>query len=112
MTSKAHHKHSKIARPSLGNYCRNEWAILGSTCSVIQTLSDKVIQALEDGLGLADKALALSWESLAEAGNTSSASVLLILDKTMKRVQPKPGEWGLLMAMGPAFCAELVLLQW
>jgi len=72
----------------------------------------KVIQALEDGLGLADEALTLSWESLAEAGNISSASVLLILDKTMKRLQPKPGEYGVLMAMGPAFCAELVLLQW
>jgi alkylresorcinol/alkylpyrone synthase len=38
--------------------------------------------------------------------------VLLILDKTMKRLQPKPGEYGVLMAMGPAFSAELVLLQW
>src|SRR5687767_312878 len=72
----------------------------------------KVIQALEHGLGLPDESLALSWESLAEAGNISSASVLLILDKFMKRWQPKPGECGLLMAMGPAFCAELVLLQW
>jgi alkylresorcinol/alkylpyrone synthase len=72
----------------------------------------KVIQALEAGLGLPDEALTLSWESLAEAGNISSAAVLLILDKTMKRLQPKPGEWGVLMAMGPAFCAELVLLQW
>ena len=72
----------------------------------------RVIQVLEDGLGLPDEALTLSWESLAEAGNISSASVLLILDKMIKRLQPKPGECGVLMAMGPAFCAELVLLQW
>ena len=72
----------------------------------------RVIQALADGLGLAEEALALSWETLAEAGNISSASVLVILGKFMKRVQPKPGEYGVLMAMGPAFCAELVLLQW
>ena len=72
----------------------------------------KVIQALEDGLSLPEEALALSWETLAEVGNVSSASVLLILDKVIKRMQPKPGEWGVLMAMGPAFCAELVLLQW
>jgi alkylresorcinol/alkylpyrone synthase len=72
----------------------------------------RVIQALEDGLGLPDEALALSWETLAEAGNISSASVLVILDKFMKRAQPKPGEYGVLMAMGPAFSAELVLLQW
>ena len=72
----------------------------------------KVIRALEDGLGLPEEALALSWETLAEAGNISSASVLVILDKFMKRLQPKPGEYGLLMAMGPAFSAEMVLLQW
>ncbi len=72
----------------------------------------KVIEALRDGLGLPDEALSLSWETLAEVGNISSASVLLILDKMMKRLQPAPGEYGVLMAMGPAFSAELVLLQW
>jgi alkylresorcinol/alkylpyrone synthase len=73
----------------------------------------KVIQALETGLGLPDEALALSWESLAEAGNISSASVLLILDKTLKCLPcGKPGAYGVMMAMGPAFSAELVLLQW
>jgi len=72
----------------------------------------KVIQALEEGLSLPGDALTLSWETLAEAGNISSASVLLILDKTLKRLHSKPGECGVLMAMGPAFSAELVLLQW
>jgi alkylresorcinol/alkylpyrone synthase len=73
----------------------------------------RVIQALEVGLGLPSEALRLSWESLAEAGNISSASVLLILDKFMKRCPfGKTGEHGVLMAMGPAFSAELVLLQW
>jgi alkylresorcinol/alkylpyrone synthase len=72
----------------------------------------RVIQALGNGMGLPEEAMTLSWETLAEAGNISSASVLVILDKTMKRSRPKPGERGVLMAMGPAFCAELVLLQW
>ena len=72
----------------------------------------RVIQALEDGLGLPDEALTLSWDCLAEAGNLSSVSVLLILDRTMRDLKPKQGERGVLMAMGPAFSAELVLLQW
>jgi alkylresorcinol/alkylpyrone synthase len=72
----------------------------------------KVIQAIETGLGLSEHALDLSRESLAAAGNLSSASVLLILEDTLSRFQPEPGTYGLLMAMGPAFCAELVLLQW
>lgn len=72
----------------------------------------KVIQAIETGLGLSEHALDLSRESLATVGNISSSSVLLILEETLSRFQPEPGTYGLLMAMGPAFCAELVLLQW
>ena len=72
----------------------------------------RVIEALERGLALSDEDLTLSWETLAEAGNLSSASVLVILDKFLRRRQPQAGDYGVLMAMGPAFSAELVLLQW
>ena len=91
---------------------KHDLTIAGIDHWLVHPGGPRVIQALEEGLGLSDEALSLSWESLAEAGNISSASVLLILDKTMKRLQPKPGAHGVLMAMGPAFCAELVLLQW
>jgi alkylresorcinol/alkylpyrone synthase len=100
-------------RPSMEAFLdKHDLTIAGIDHWLVHPGGPKVIQALEDGLGLPDEALALSWETLAEAGNISSASVLLILDKTMKHLQPKPGEHGVLMAMGPAFCAELVLLQW
>ncbi len=72
----------------------------------------KVIQAIETGLGLSEHALDISRESLAAVGNISSTSVLLILEETLSRFKPESGTYGLLMAMGPAFCAELVLLQW
>ncbi len=72
----------------------------------------KVIQAIETGLDLGEHALDLSREGLAQVGNISSTSVLLILEETLSRFQPEPGTYGVLMAMGPAFCAELVLLQW
>ena len=103
---------SKV-RPSLEAFLgRHELTIAEIDHWLVHPGGPKVIQALEEGLGLFDEALRLSWECLSEAGNISSASVLLILDKTMKRLQPKPGEVGVLMAMGPAFSAELVLLQW
>jgi alkylresorcinol/alkylpyrone synthase len=54
----------------------------------------------------------LSRESLASVGNISSVSVLLILDKVLSSSQPEPGAYGLMLALGPAFGAELVLLQW
>jgi alkylresorcinol/alkylpyrone synthase len=30
----------------------------------------------------------------------------------MERRDPAPGTWGLMVAMGPGFCTELVLLRW
>jgi alkylresorcinol/alkylpyrone synthase len=71
----------------------------------------KVLEAISDALGLDDDALELSWRSLSEIGNLSSASVLHILRDA--RAKPPPcGTQGLMMAMGPGFCAELVLLRW
>ena len=71
----------------------------------------KVLEAINAALGLDDNALELSWRSLSEIGNLSSASVLHILRDA--RAKPPPaGTPGLLMAMGPGFCAELVLLRW
>ena len=72
----------------------------------------KVIEGIEKGLDLPSGALDLSRESLAKVGNISSSSVLLILQETLAHHQPEPGEYGLLLAMGPAFCAEMVLLRW
>ncbi|WP_111766054.1 type III polyketide synthase [Nakamurella deserti] len=72
----------------------------------------KVMQAVESTLGLPDDALAVSWRSLAEIGNLSSASVLHVLSETLAARPPGDGQPAVLMAMGPGFCSELVLLEW
>lgn len=46
MTSKEHKKHPDLARPALGNYGRNEWAIVGAPCVFIKALADSIITAL------------------------------------------------------------------
>jgi alkylresorcinol/alkylpyrone synthase len=71
----------------------------------------KVLEAISAALGLDDDALELSWRSLGEIGNLSSASVLHIL-RDARSKPPPSGTPGVLMAMGPGFCAELVLLRW
>ena len=71
----------------------------------------KVIEAITDTLGLPDDALELTWRSLAEVGNLSSASVLHVLRDTIAK-RPAAGTPGVLMALGPGFCSELVLLRW
>jgi alkylresorcinol/alkylpyrone synthase len=71
----------------------------------------KVIEATIATLGLPDDALDLTWRSLSEVGNLSSSSVLHILRDTIRK-RPPAGTPGVLMAMGPGFCTELVLLRW
>ena len=71
----------------------------------------KVIESINEALDLPDDALELTWRSLAEVGNLSSSSVLHVLRDTLAK-PPPTGSPGLLMAMGPGFCAELVLLRW
>jgi alkylresorcinol/alkylpyrone synthase len=53
----------------------------------------------------------LTWRSLSEVGNLSSASVLHVLRDTIAK-RPAAGSPGLMLAMGPGFCSELVMLRW
>lgn len=72
----------------------------------------KVLEAMERALEVDREALALTWKSLAEVGNLSSTSVLMVLADTLAERPPAAGSWGLLLALGPGFCSELVLLRW
>ena len=71
----------------------------------------KVLEAVQAALGLDRSALEVTWRSLAQVGNLSSASVLHVLADTLRDRPPRPGSYGLMVAMGPGFCSELVLLQ-
>ncbi len=72
----------------------------------------KVIEAIEEELGLDGDPLELTWRSLDQIGNLSSSSVLHVLRDTLDKAATEPGSPGMLMAMGPGFCSELVLLEW
>ena len=71
----------------------------------------KVIEAIETALALPRSAVQLTWDSLARIGNLSSVSVLQIFEDTLRDRRPAPGSKGILMAMGPGFCLEMVLLE-
>jgi len=72
----------------------------------------KVLEAMQTALEVPREALGLTWKSLAEVGNLSSTSVLLVLRDTLAEHRPPAGSWGMLLALGPGFCSELVLLRW
>ncbi len=71
----------------------------------------KVLKAMAAALEISDDDLGLSYASLNKYGNMSSASVLFVLAETLKSARPRPGSWGLMTAMGPAFCAEAILVE-
>lgn len=79
---------------------------------IAHTGGPRVLEAFESELQLRDGELRRSWDSLRSVGNLSSASVLFVLSDLLGSGDAGGGEHGLLMAMGPGFCAELVLLRW
>jgi alkylresorcinol/alkylpyrone synthase len=106
----------KVVERYLGDDVTNFLGSHGMTVDEIATWvshpgGPKVIEAITKTLGLGDDALELTWRSLAEVGNLSSVSVLHVLRDTIAK-RPDTGSFGVMMAMGPGFCSELVLLQW
>jgi predicted naringenin-chalcone synthase len=71
----------------------------------------KVLDSIEHAMGLPTEALVHSRNSMRENGNISSASVLDVLRRTVAE-PPAEGEFGVMVAMGPGFSFELLLLQW
>jgi alkylresorcinol/alkylpyrone synthase len=79
---------------------------------LIHTGGPKVLEAIQDALGLYERELERSWECLRRCGNLSSASVLLVLEDVIMQHRPAPGTLGVLLAMGPGFCSEMILVRW
>jgi len=79
---------------------------------VLHTGGPKVLEATASALGLENGQLSASWDCLRRTGNLSSASVLVVLEEVMNHRRPAPGTLGILAAMGPGFCSELVALEW
>ncbi len=79
---------------------------------IMHTGGPKVLTATAAALELPNGALDASWAALRNVGNLSSASVLVVLETYVRERRPPAGSYSILAAMGPGFCAELVLLRW
>jgi alkylresorcinol/alkylpyrone synthase len=69
----------------------------------------KVLEALENALELRRDDTQVSWDVLRDFGNQSSASVLFVLEETLRR--GVPSGHGVLAAFGPGITVELALLR-
>ena len=71
----------------------------------------KVLDAIENALEFDEGEVAGARRSLREIGNLSSASVLHVLGDVFSEIDGSWGGPGVMMAMGPGFSAEFVLLH-
>ncbi len=72
----------------------------------------KVIDEISRVFELDDEDTRASRDCLAEVGNLSSASILVVLRNIFERYTPKPGGRGLVVGFGPGFSAEMLLTTW
>lgn len=79
---------------------------------VLHSAGRRVIEKAQDALGLSNRHLRFSRWVLRNFGNMSSATVLFVLDAVLRSDEPRPGDWGILAALGPGFAAEGILLRW
>ncbi|MGE0218098.1 type III polyketide synthase [Mycolicibacterium sp.] len=71
----------------------------------------KVLEAVSEALAVPSEEFRHSWQSMRDNGNISSASVLDVLNRTLAE-PPAAGSVGVMLAMGPGFSFELLLLGW
>ena len=76
---------------------------------IIHPGGPSILEVIQQRLELSDEQIAPSWRVLAERGNCSSATVLLILNDLLQSGATHPGEWGVMMAFGPGLSLELAL---
>ncbi|MCH9682173.1 MAG: stilbene synthase [Deltaproteobacteria bacterium] len=71
----------------------------------------KVIAAYEQALALPSGTLADERAVLRDHGNMSSPTVLFVLERALAN-PPASGDYGLVLGLGPGFCAEGVVVRW
>jgi predicted naringenin-chalcone synthase len=72
----------------------------------------KVIDNLQKYLGLKDEQLRCSRAVMRNFGNMSSPTVMFVLNEVIRTGDPQPGDWGVMVALGPGMAAEAALLRW
>jgi len=93
-----------LARNGLG---RDDIAFWG-----VHPGGSKILDYLQQRLGLNDGQTAYSRAVLRDYGNMSSPTILFVLDQIQRQGQPAPGDYGLLMAFGPGLTMEAALIRW
>jgi predicted naringenin-chalcone synthase len=79
---------------------------------VLHSAGRRVIDRARSLLDLSEEQVGHSRDVLRRYGNMSSATILFVLEETLRAESPVPGDWALMIGLGPGFAAEGALLRW
>jgi alkylresorcinol/alkylpyrone synthase len=79
---------------------------------VLHSAGQRVLERAQSLLALSDQDLGPARRVLARYGNMSSATVIFVFEEVLNGGRPKPGDVGIMVALGPGFAAEGALLRW
>lgn len=79
---------------------------------VLHSAGRRVLERAASLLDLTEYDVAPARQVLRRYGNMSSATILFVLEETLRQARPVPGDWGLMIGLGPGFAAEGALLRW
>jgi len=79
---------------------------------VLHSAGRRVLDRAGELLELTPEQTGASRTVLRRYGNMSSATIVFVLEETLRTAHPVPGEWGLMIGLGPGFAAEGALLRW
>jgi predicted naringenin-chalcone synthase len=71
-----------------------------------------VIDKVQQYLALTDAQIRFSRAVLWNYGNMSSPTVIFVFDEVVRNGDPRPGDWGMMVALGLGMAAEVALLRW
>jgi predicted naringenin-chalcone synthase len=84
--------------------------VADATHWIIHSGGRRVLDGIDRALGFRDGELAHSREVLRRYGNMSSPTLLFVLERTLPAA--RPGDVGVLVALGPGLAAETGILRW
>jgi predicted naringenin-chalcone synthase len=79
---------------------------------VLHSAGRRVIEQARKLMNLGDDQIRHSLEVLRTFGNMSSATILFVLERMLAAESPVPGDWSVMVGLGPGFAAEGALLRW
>ncbi len=72
----------------------------------------RIIESIQEALGLSREQVADSYEVLSEHGNIGTPAIFYVMKTMLDRRPPQRGELGLMVTVGPGVTVGLMLLQW